>query len=52
MQKDNKAWYKGNTLVLGAEEDNKKALLEVYHNAPTAGHLGVFKTFQALAKDY
>jgi hypothetical protein len=38
-------------VVTGDEEDHR-ALLEVYHDAPTARHLGAAKMLRALSQDY
>ncbi len=53
LTKDNNGiWYKGTTIVvIGGEEDHQK-LLEVYHDALTAGHPGMAKTLWALSRDY
>jgi hypothetical protein len=39
-------------LVVMREEANKRALLQIYHNCPMAGHPRVVRTLQALRKDY
>jgi hypothetical protein len=39
-------------LVVQGDDEDKKALLELYHDVPTAGHTGVTKTLQALCCDY
>jgi hypothetical protein len=44
QRKDNGAWYKGDTLVVVKDNGQQKALLEQYHNTPTAGHTGTNKT--------
>ncbi len=43
---------KGEVLVVISNEEDKKALLENYHNSPMAGHPGVAKTYVALRQDY
>jgi len=50
--KNNSSWHKGEALVVIGNEEDKKALLENYHNSPTVGHPGVAKTYAALRRDY
>ena len=51
-KEDDGTWYKDQALVVVGGEDTCKELLETYHNALTAGHLGVLKTLRAMCKDY
>jgi hypothetical protein len=37
-------WYQGRVLVVTGDEEDHRALLEAYYDAPTAGHLGAAKT--------
>jgi hypothetical protein len=37
-------WYKDRVLVVTGNNEDKRALLEVYHDAPLARHPGVVKT--------
>jgi len=45
-------WYKNRALIVVGDEGDKRALLEVYHDAPSAGHPGVAKTLQSLSHNY
>jgi hypothetical protein len=39
-------------LVMTGDEGEKRTLLEAYHDALMAGHLGVAKMLQVLSQDY
>jgi hypothetical protein len=41
--KDNGVWYKGTALVVTGDKNDYRALLEIYHDTLTAGHLGIAK---------
>ncbi len=45
-------WHKGEALVVIGNKEDKKALLENYHNSLMVGHLGVAKTYAVLRWDY
>jgi hypothetical protein len=45
-------WIKGTALVVTNPEEVRQDILAVYHDAPTAGHPGVWKTQQMLGRDY
>jgi hypothetical protein len=50
--KADRAWYRNNALVVASGEEEKKAVLEAYHDSLTAGHLGVAKTLLAVCQNY
>jgi hypothetical protein len=50
--KNNHMWYRGQALVVVSEEEDKRVLLELYHNSPTARHPGQSKMLGALRRDY
>jgi hypothetical protein len=50
--KGDQAWYKNHALVVVGKEKDKRALLEIYHDSPAAGHPGQSKALAALRRDY
>ena len=50
-EEDGVLFRKGALVVTGGEEIYR-SLLQRYHDGPTAGHPGVWKTWQALQQDY
>ncbi len=51
-RKGDQAWYRNQALVVVGEDGDKRVLLELYHNSPTAEHLGQDKMLKALSWDY
>jgi hypothetical protein len=51
-EREGRTWYKDGALVVTGNDEDKRALLEVYHDAPSARHPGVAKTLQSLSHDY
>ena len=52
LQKRANYYWNGTALVAPDPESVSKALLEIYHDGPTAGHSGQAKTYQDLRKQY
>lgn len=50
--KEEGALFKDGTLVVTAEEQLYKNILSRYHDGVTAGHPGIWKTWQAIRRDY
>ena len=48
LKRGDGAWYHRNALVITEGMDDYQAVLAIYHDALTAGHLGVVKTIQAV----
>jgi Integrase zinc binding domain len=51
-QDDREAWWRAGALVVPEGTTLRKTLLQEYHEVPTAGHPGVWKTYQAIRRDY
>jgi transposase InsO family protein len=47
-----KVWWKAGSLVVLDDKQLRHTFLQEYHDAPTSGHLGVWKTHQELRRDY
>jgi hypothetical protein len=47
-----KVWWKAGSLVVLDDRQLRCTFLQDYHNTPTSGHPGVWKTYQALKRDY
>jgi hypothetical protein len=47
-----KVWWKAGSLVVLDDKQLRHTFLQDYHDAPTSGHPGVWKTYQALRRDY
>jgi transposase InsO family protein len=47
-----KVWWKAGSLVVLDDRQLRHTFLQDYHDAPTSGHPGVWKTYQALKRDY
>jgi hypothetical protein len=47
-----KAWYKGNVLIVIEEDEDKRALLKLYHDSLAIGHSGMAKMLQVLRREY
>jgi hypothetical protein len=47
-----KVWWKAGSLVVLENTQLRRTFLQDYHNAPTSGHPGVWKTYQALKCNY
>jgi hypothetical protein len=47
-----KVWWKAGSLVVLDEKQLQHTFLQEYHDTPTSGHPGVWKTYQALRHDY
>jgi hypothetical protein len=47
-----KIWWKAGSLVVLDDRQLRRTFLQEYHDAPTSGHPGVWKTYQALRCDY
>jgi Integrase zinc binding domain/RNase H-like domain found in reverse transcriptase len=45
-------WWKGTALVVTGGEHMWKTIAELYHDSPTAGHQGIFKTIGMTKRDY
>jgi len=45
-------WWKGTALVVTGGEHMWKTIAELYHDSPTAGHQGTFKTIGMAKRDY
>jgi hypothetical protein len=52
LEKRQGLWWKGAALVVLNPETVQKELLEWYHDAPTAGHPGMAKTYDAITRSY
>ena len=51
-EEENGALFRKGALVVTGGEENYRDLLRQYHDGTTAGHPGVWKTWQALQQDY
>ena len=49
VQKEDRSWYKGRALVISGDDEDKRGLLKLYHDAKVAGHPGVAKTLRSLS---
>jgi hypothetical protein len=47
-----KVWWKVGSLVVPEDIQLRRTFLQEYHDAPTSGHPGVWKTYLALKRDY
>ena len=45
-------WKNKSAVVVSKPEEVQHDLLEWYHDAPTAGHPGIARTYLVLAKDF
>ncbi len=52
VQKEDRSWYKGRALVVSGGDQDKRELLQLYHNTQVVGHPGVAKTLWMLSRDY
>src|SRR5216683_6899228 len=52
VQKEDHSWYKGHALVVSGGDQDKRELLQLYHDAQVVGHPGVAKTLWTLSQDY
>jgi hypothetical protein len=51
-QDDDGNWMKGMALVVVEPKQVRQSTLTAYHDAPTAGHPGIWKTQTMLGRDY
>jgi hypothetical protein len=49
---DNGVWKAGTALVVTRPLENRQNILERYHDSPTAGHPGIWKTTRMVREDY
>jgi hypothetical protein len=52
LEKRQGLWWKGNSAGSTQARNRSKELLEWYHDAPTAGHPGMAKTYDAITRSY
>jgi hypothetical protein len=49
---DNGVWKAGTALVVTRPLENRQNILKRYHDSPTAGHPGIWKTTRMIREDY
>ncbi|CEP10414.1 hypothetical protein, partial, partial [Parasitella parasitica] len=49
---DGLLFYKNKSICIPDNEDIKKIILEQFHDSPTAGHFGITKTYERVAREY
>ena len=52
IQRKQGKWWKWGALVVTSPEFFAKTILQDFHDAPTAGHMGTFQTFKQVSKEY
>lgn len=50
--KDNLLFYKNQAICIPDNQELKKTILEQCHDSPAAGHFGITKTYDQVARDY
>ena len=52
LERRDEAWYLNHRLVVVGNDDLKRGVIQLYHDFPTAGHPGGWKTLMNIAHDY